>query len=193
MSTTPDPRPLRPRRHPQALALIAVLAAAPFLAGCGSNNGTPSPSQASPSISPTPATTPSPTPELTFLPTDPATTPVPTPPGQTDTPWGRIWDGLPSRFPTYPGAHPTITDGAPTSATLDAGGADPAAVVNAYKTALEAAGWMTVGLSGPMEDGSHQLTSALFQSECLVQTSATPLGASTIITILYGAACPFSN
>ena len=44
-----------------------------------------------------------------------------------------------------------------------------------------------------MEDGSRQLTSVVFQSECQVQTTATPLGASTIITILYGAACPFRN
>ncbi len=193
MPISPDPRSQRPRRCAVASGLIAVLAMATVLAGCAAYDGTAPPDSGSPGASVTPAATPSATPDLTFLPTDPATTPVPTPPGQTDTPWGRIWDGLPSQFPTYPGAHPTTTDGAPTSATLDAGTSDPAAVVNAYQAALEAAGYMTVGLSGPMEDGSRQLTSVVFQSECQVQTTATPLGASTIITILYGAACPFRN
>lgn len=165
-----------------------VLLTAIVAISCASNDTTPAPTS---TPAPTPTATPIPTPGLTFLPTDPATTPAPTPPGLTDVPWGRIWEGLPSGFPTYPGAHPTITDGAPTSATLDAGSADPGAVVNAYKTALEAAGWMTVGLAGPMEDGSRELTSALFQSSCRVQISATPLGGSTIITVLYGADCPF--
>ncbi len=180
------------RRRRVGTLLVAGLTVL-LLVGCSSNNGSPTPSPAASTAATTPsaATSPSPTPVLTPVPTDLAGTPAPTPPGQTDTAWGRIWDSLPARFPTYPGAHPTETGGGPASATLDAGTADPGAVMNFYQTALQAAGWTTVSLSGPREDGSRELLSTGTPAACQIQTTATPLGSRTIVTILFGAACPF--
>ncbi len=66
-------------RTPSLIIAAGVVAAVVSLAGCGS---TPSPPR-------TNAPTSSLVPPLT---------------GQTDTEWGRIWDGLPADFPVYAGA-----------------------------------------------------------------------------------------
>ncbi|MES2211273.1 MAG: hypothetical protein V4515_13995 [Chloroflexota bacterium] len=170
------------------IALVAAGLTTFLLIGCSATDGTPAPTAASaPS-----ATAPKPTADLTLLPTDPAATPKPTPPSQTDTPWGRIWDGLPADFPIYPGVRPTETGQGPASAILDAGTADPGMVMNFYQSALEAAGWITVSSSGPREDGSRELASVNIHPACQLQITVTPLGGSTIVTILFGAGCPFS-
>ncbi len=78
-----------------------------------------------------------------------------TPPPQTDTEWGRIWDTLPAGFPTYPGATPgeeTATGAA--SANLVVTGGDAKTIATALQASLTKAGYTTVGLSGPLEDGS---------------------------------------
>lgn len=140
--------------------------------------GTPSPVATHP-IPPTP------------VPTDSGTTPQPSQPGQTDTEWGRIWDGLPGSFPAYPGASPTETGEGPASAILDVGAADPVETTAFYQAALEAIGASTVAVSGPREDGSWEVE-AVGDGGCRIRVTMTPLGGSTIVVILYGADCPFS-
>jgi len=174
------PAALAGRPIPTLLA-IAVLVAA----GCTST-GTQSSS--------TGATTPAPTATpvagtLSPSPTAGGASPGPTQPGQIDTDWERIWDDIPPGFPVYPGAHPTETGEGPASAVLDAGTAEPAAVVDWYRTALAAVGYKAVSSDGPREDGSFELISG--GGTCDIRITATPLGGSTIITVMYGAGCPF--
>ncbi|TAL09692.1 MAG: hypothetical protein EPO00_05600 [Chloroflexota bacterium] len=182
----------RRRPRPSAVHALAVIGlTACLVAGCSTVQGTPGPTSTQ-SLSPVPSLA-EPTAELTPVPTEPGATAAPTMPGQTDTDWGRIWDGLPTGFPTYPGAHPTETGAGPASATLDAGAAEPGAVMNFYQTALQGAGWIIVGASGPREDGSLELSGVDIHPACQVRVTVMPLGSSTIVSILYGAGCPFTG
>lgn len=166
------------------LVLIAGLAAcAPTVTPTASTGTGPTPtSSATPSATPA---TPSP------VPTDAGASPVATIPPQTDTDWGRIWDALPAGFPAFASARPTETGTGPASATLDVGATDPMEVATFYQSALEGAGYSTVSMSGPREDGSIEIESA-GAGTCRVRTTVTPLGGTTIVTILYGADCPFA-
>ncbi len=56
---------------------------------------------------------------------------------------------------------------------------------------LAAAGYSTEALSGPSEDGSLVIDSVGTDPACRVQTRIRPLGGTTMITVLYGAACPW--
>lgn len=154
-----------------------------LLAACGPTVVTSNPSAALPTAT-APTTMPTP------VPTDPGTTARPSPPTQTDTEWGRIWDALPEAFPRYPGANPTETGEGPASAILDVGDAEPAGVATFYQSALEGATYSTLSMSGPREDGSWEIESA-GEATCRTRTTIAPLGGSTIVTILFGAACPF--
>lgn len=167
---------------PIAAAIVAIVA----LAACASSS-TPAPSGAGSTAS-TPAVSASPI--VSPLPTQPGRTPEATSPGQTDTTWGRIWDAIPSAVPIYPGAHPTETGAGPASAILDARTTPPAEIVAFYQTALSRLGLTTVSRDGPREDGSYGLLVGDGAS-CAVEITAAPLGGSTIITIMYGAGCPF--
>jgi hypothetical protein len=126
----------------------------------------------------------------TSIPTDPDATPQPTVPSQTDTAWGRIWDGLPRGFPEYPGAAPTETGEGPASAILDVGDVEPAEVAGYYVAALELLGYSTLSRSDPREDGSIEVEWA-GETTCRIRMTSTPLGGTTIVDILYGAGCPF--
>jgi hypothetical protein len=111
--------------------------------------------------------------------------------GQTDTDWGRIWDTLPSDFPKVTGSTPSDeTATGPASATLVVNGDAAKAIATSMQARLEAAGYTTAGLSGPLEDGSYVLESTGSAAGCKVQVTAKPLGSVTTVTILYGAACP---
>jgi hypothetical protein len=110
--------------------------------------------------------------------------------GQTDTAWGRIWDTLPGGFPAITGSTPTEAADGPASATLVVQGNAAKAIATSMQTALEAAGFRTEGLSGPLEDGTYVLDAAGTPAGCLVQVTAKPLGGLTTVTILYGAVCP---
>lgn len=163
-------------------ALVACLATA-ALVGCT----TDSTSSAGPS-----AGTSSQPSGPSAIPTDPDATPGGTPPSQTDTEWGRIWDALPGAFPTYPGASPTETGGGPASAFFDVGAEEPAEVVTFFKTELERAGLSTGSLDGPREDESWEMeASGTFVDTCRVRVTATPMGGTTIVEIMYGSDCPF--
>jgi hypothetical protein len=166
----------------RSLLLIVVLA------GCGSNVTTPGPSGGLPTA--TASGQPTASHEPTAVPTDVGATPQPSPPSQSDTDWGRIWDSLPAAFPQFPGASPTETGEGPASAILDVGDADPAEVAGYYVSALESAGYSTLARSGPREDGSIEVEWA-GETTCRIRATITPLGGTTIVTILYGADCPF--
>lgn len=110
---------------------------------------------------------------------------------QTDTDWGRIWDALPAGFPVYPDAVETEEAGAgePVSATFSS----PAAadeIATLLQSRLELATFSTEALSGPLEDGGFVLDS-VGDEDCRIQTTVAPAGGLTIITVRYGAACPF--
>jgi hypothetical protein len=113
--------------------------------------------------------------------------------GQTDTEWGRIWDTLPSGFPTYPGSTPgEETATGPASANLVVDGIDSKGIATLLQTLLTQAGYTTNGLSGPLEDGGYVLDMTGSPPGCKIQVTASPTGSLTTITILYGAACPHS-
>lgn len=130
----------------------------------------------------------------TTQPPPPATSPVsgasaPPQAGTTETDWGTIHDALPPGFPRYPGSTPTETGAGPASAVFDVP-ADLSTVTTWFQGALEGAGFSTLSLSGPAEDGSMEIESVGLTTQCRVRTTVAPLGGSTIVTILYGAVCP---
>jgi hypothetical protein len=114
-------------------------------------------------------------------------------PGQADTAWGRIWEGLPPSFPSIPGALPAEPGPDPVSGAFDlpAAAGDPATVAGTFVDALGAAGW-TPTVDGPLEDGSFVVDAARGGTACVARVQATPLGGIVRLTVLYGADCPFA-
>ena len=110
---------------------------------------------------------------------------------KTDTAWGRIWDGLPAGFPVYPGAVESeeAGGGEPVSATFSVAGA-PDEIATALQSQLELATFSTEALSGPLEDGGFVIDS-VGDAGCRIETTVTPAGGLTLITVRYGADCPF--
>jgi len=160
-----------------AYTLFAVVA----LAACGTNTSSAAPT-------PTAARSAVPSSAATSL-----TGTVPPAGGQTDTEWGPIWDTLPAGFPSYPGSTPgEETATGPASANLVVDGVDAKGIATRLEGLLQGAGYTTVGLSGPLEDGSYVLDMTGSGAGCRLQVSAAPTGGLTTITILYGAACPHS-
>jgi hypothetical protein len=111
--------------------------------------------------------------------------------GQTDTDWGRIWDTLPAGFPTIAGS--TLSEEAsagPASAIFVVDDNAAKAIATSLQTQLQAAGYTTVALGGPLEDGTYTLDMTGPPTGCMIQVGATPTGSLTTVTILYGASCP---
>lgn len=163
--------PPRSQRH-------VILSLALLVAACGPG----------PTASPTPAATPTPVPGAA----SPSARPAASLPTQADTSWGRIWEALPTAFPRFGGAEPTdVGDREPSSATLDVPtrAGTVGEVVSFYRSALERAGY-SVSVDGPLENGGFTI-SAAGPAGCSAQVSVEPLGGSTTVTVLYGAACPF--
>lgn len=173
--------------HTAPTRLIAVLTAAAVLSACGPAQDTaPTPSAESASPSAAPSPTEEPSASAPASPSASASAAI----GQTDTDWGRMWDALPGGFPRFPGA--TTADdasGAPASGRFAVPGGDPQAIAAWFQDALETATFSTVGLNGPAEDGSFVIDS-VGEGACRVQTTITPQGDLTFISILYGADCP---
>ena len=96
---------------------------------------------------------------------------------------------MPDSFPRPAASTPADSITGPVSAAFSVG-AGAAAVTATMKAALDAAGYST-DQSGPLEDGSFVLDSAGPSSGCLVQTTLTPLSGTTLMTVMYGAGCPF--
>jgi hypothetical protein len=139
---------------------------------------------------PTPAPTPAPP---TDVPGSGDRSAAPTPgllPGEA---WGAAWDALPPGFPVPAGAKPADpgdpADG-PVSGAFVVDGT-PAGVATVIQTGLTAAGYRTESLSGPFEDGSLVIDSVGRSPGCRVQTRVRPLGGTTMITVLFGASCPW--
>ena len=76
------------------------------------------------------------------------------------------------------------------SLTGDGLEAGPADVTATMKRLLDSAGYAT-DQSGPLEDGSFVLDSTGAPADCRVQTTLAPQASSTLMTVLFGAACPF--
>ena len=110
---------------------------------------------------------------------------------QTDTEWGRIWDTLPGNFPSIPGARPSeeAATGA-ASANLVIEGNVARLVATALVGQLAKNGFPTAGLGTPLEDGSYTLDATGSAPGCKVQLTIKPMGGETLVTVLYGAACP---
>ncbi len=181
--------PARPSRDRTATLValgtlaVALAALALVLAACGGRSGSPSPAASS-------ATAGSAMPTATRVPGSASGPARPSAsPDQTDTAWGRIWDALPPGFPTPPGASATELPEGAASGTF----AVPLSARDAatwYRAGLERAGYGTLALSGPLEDGSFVIDSGGDEG-CRVETTLAPRGTLTIATILFGAACPF--
>ena len=171
-----------PTRRVLLMTLSLVLAAT--FAACDGGAATPPPSAA-----PTADASAAPTPVVSVSPMEPGTSSAP-PASQTDTDWGRIWDAVPVGFPRYPGG--TTADDAtpgPVSAAYVIPSADAATIADWMQTTLETATYSTEALSGPLEDGSFVLDS-VGDADCRLETRIAPLGEMTLVTVLYGAACP---
>jgi hypothetical protein len=160
----------RPRRLLLTVPVVLMLAA------CGGTSGSP---QSTSGQTGEPAATPSAAPSSST-----------TAAGQTDTEWGRIWDTIPAGFPRFPGS--TIADeagGQSVSARFAVPGGDAQEIASWMQGALESATFSTVGLNGPFEDGSFVLDS-VGDGDCRIQTTISPAGDTTFISVLYGASCP---
>jgi len=161
------------------LAVALLLSSAVWLGGCAAT------------VEPSPSPSPAPTPSLTPVPggSNPSAPPAPTTPTQTDTEWGRIWDAIPASFPRFPGSIPTEAAEGPVSAAL-AVPAGPKEAAEFFDPALAQAGFQPVAMTGPFEDGGYVLDAG-GAGDCNVQVRLTPLSGTTLMTVLYGAGCPF--
>jgi hypothetical protein len=175
---------------PRPLLLAGVLL---LVVGCSGRSGVDEPLTSAAEATPRPTL--AIPPDLRSLPTVPETDkpttgeePAVT---QTDTEWGRIWDALPAGFPVYTDAVETEEAGAgePVSATFSSATAADE-IATWLQSRLELATYSTEALSGPLEDGSFVLDS-VGDEDCRIETTVAPAGGLTIITVRYGAACPF--
>ena len=113
--------------------------------------------------------------------------------GQSDTGWGPIWNELPPGFPEPPGSEPVEAVSGPVSGawTVATGAAsDPKAIAQRFTDAFSAAGYGG-GRDGPLEDGSYTAWASNGYG-CDMLVTALPRGEETLVTVLYGAGCPFS-
>jgi hypothetical protein len=165
------------RRSPSALVAVTLM-----LAACGSGTGSPAQpaSTGSTAASSAPSVDASPGGSVAGA------------AGQTDTDWGRIWDGLPSAFPTIPGATPDEEPaGDPASAVFVVDGTGTQNVATLLQTELQKAGFTADGSTEPLEDGSYVLDMTGTPDGCMLRATVKPTGGVTTVTILYGTGCPF--
>jgi hypothetical protein len=167
----------------RGLRRFGILALAAVAVACGTSTSSPSSTQR-PAASAVPTSTAGTSATGSSATGGPAA-------GQTDTDWGRIWDTLPSRFPTVPGSTPgDETATGPATANLVVDGLDAKGITTLLQTLLTQGGYQTVGYSGPLENGAFVLDMTGSPAGCRLQVTATPTGSLTALTILYGAACP---
>jgi hypothetical protein len=171
------------RSAAESLTPILAVTLAIVVAACGSTTSTPKPA-GSPARS---------APVLTAVPgggASPVVRASVTPPTTTDTEFGKIFDALPPSFPTLPGQEPATTGAGPTSGsfTVNLSVADARNVIEASLVSL---GW-TVTVGSPLEDGSVVLEASHAPAGCKTEARFTPLSGSVVVSVLYGASCPFS-
>jgi hypothetical protein len=96
---------------------------------------------------------------------------------------------VPASFPRVEASTPADSITGPVSAAfvVDAQAADVTGTMNRL---LDSAGYST-DQSGPLEDGSFVLDSTGASAGCRVQTTLAPQAGATLMTILFGAGCPF--
>ena len=143
-----------------------------------------------PERTPTPGTPTPPAP--TRVPGSDDHTPPPSP-GTFESGWGEAWDALPPGFPVPADATPA-DPGDPAEGPVSGAfvvGHSPDEAVRQMQIGLAAAGYSTEALSGPFEDGSLVIDSVGTDPECRVQTRVRGLSGTTMITVLYGASCPW--
>jgi hypothetical protein len=177
-----------------ASLVVTGFLSAILIAACGATGPSPDPttSPAATLSSPAAGNTPAPSaPESPPMQSAAPASPGPSLPSQTTTSWGRIWDALPAGFPAPPGATAAEVD-EPVSRAFDLPvGVNEAATF--MQGALERATFSTLAVSGPLEDGSIVIDSVGEPSTgCRVETTVTPAGGLTRMTVRYGADCPFS-
>ena len=170
------------RRRRASRPVIALVIGLAFALGACSSAGTSSPTP--PSVS-SPAAAAS-----TASSAGPAAAGSGSATSQTNTGWGRIWDTLPKGFPSIAGSTPDDAAAGPATAVLVVQGDVAKSVATSLRTQLEAAGYTTTALGGPLEDGTYTLDMTGTPADCMLQVAATPTGGLTTITILYGAGCP---
>ena len=68
-------------------------------------------------------------------------------------------------------------------------GVEPSAIASWMDQHLRAAAFRSDGLSGPFEDGSYVVDMS-GAAGCRVQVRVAPAGGTSMIVVLYGAACP---
>jgi hypothetical protein len=158
-----------------AVVLITTIA---IVSACGSTNPT----------SPTPSASPA-NPTLTPVPGGPSTAPpAAASVGQTDTEFGRIWDGLPPSFPRLPGSTPTDLPGAFSGAFAIPGEPEPAA--EALRAALVGHGFRAE-VGTPLEDGTVVVDAGDATAACRIEARLTPRSGTVVMSVLYGASCPY--
>jgi hypothetical protein len=96
---------------------------------------------------------------------------------------------LPASFPRVEASTPADSIAGPVSAAIvvEAQAAD---VTETIKRLLDGEGYRT-DQSGPLEDGTFVLDSTGTSAGCRVQTTLAPQSGATLMTILFGAGCPF--
>jgi hypothetical protein len=123
-----------------------------------------------------------------------ATEPIdPNLPPKAETGWGEIWSAIPPSYPVPDGAEPAEAADGPVSGayTVAANVGAPRVIAEFYRDAIEASGIGGTGLDGPLEDGSFTVWSSNGYG-CDSLVTILPRGEESLVTVLYGAGCPFA-
>jgi hypothetical protein len=173
---------IAPRRPAAGIVVpIVTIALAVLAAGCTPTTSTQAPA-GSAGRSPSPVIVPG-------GPASPVVGATIGPPTTTETEFGTIFDSLPPSFPKLLGQEPAETGAGPTSGSFAAN----MSVNDARKiveVSLVAQGW-TVAVGSPLEDGTVVLE-AKGAAGCKTEVRFTPRSGTVMMSVLYGAACPFS-
>ena len=112
-------------------------------------------------------------------------------PGQSETAWFRIWNALPDSFPEPVDAAVADAPGGPVSGawTVPVTAVSAPELAGFYRDAVDELGWAPI-VDGPLEDGSYTVYSSSGYG-CETLTTILPRGDESLVTILYGAGCPF--
>jgi len=180
-------RPARPFPPCRSLPLtVAAIGLALLAVACSPGATPPAVGSEAPGATVTPSLTPVP-----GGPVSPVVGPTIGPPTTTDvTRFGAIYDALPPSFTKLPGQEPATTGAGPTSGSF-AANTDPASAAQLVEAGLAAAGWK-VDAGSPLEDGSVVVEATGPTQGCKAEVRFTPASGTVIMSVLYGASCPFT-
>jgi hypothetical protein len=172
--------------HVLSVAIVAIVLGMVAAACSPTASSSPAPSA---SAAPSTATVPSLTP-VPGGPSNPAVSASIELPTTTATEFGEIWDALPPSFPRLPGQEPAETGAGPASGSFAVNmSADDAARTMA--AALTTLGW-TADVTSALEDGTVVLEATGAREGCVAEVRFTPTSGTVVMSVLYGADCPFS-